>query len=185
MRGILILALVSFSALASCSTVETTGGGETLAAQLPTEHLQLRVRTGDDRMDATVYQAAYRQFSRVMPLREAPPFTGSLEITFASTSQSNFQRSETKEAAGHATTGAWYTGGGALGSMLSAGTFLEWQDSTMLAVLRHNDGVQLWSASYDYKGGYELSGFVVNTPEKAARLVAKRLAARFAADSKR
>jgi hypothetical protein len=185
MRGSTALALVSLLVSVSCSTVETTGSGATLAAQLPSEHFQLKVRTGDDRMDATLYQTAYQQFSRVMPLRQVPPFTGTLELTFASASQSNFQASTTGEAAGHAKTGAWYTGGGALGSMLGAGTFLQWQDSTMLAVLKHNDGAQLWTAAYDYKGGYELSGFVVNTPEKAARLVTKRLAVRFAADSKR
>ena len=72
-----------------------------------------------------------------------------------------------------------------MGSTLSSGTFLEWQNSTMLAVLRRADGERLWSADYSYKGGWEMSGWVVNTPEEAARLVAKRLAARFAADTKK
>ena len=185
-HGTAALALVSLLASASCSTVETTGAGARLGAQLPSEHFQLEVRSGDGRMDAALYQAAYRQFSRVLPLREAPPFTGSLEITFASASQSSSQVSATRKAADNNTAKrVWRAGGGALGSVLGAATFLEWQDSTMLAVLKHNDGALLWTAAYDYKGGYELSGFVVDTPEKAARLVARRLAARFAADAKR
>jgi hypothetical protein len=171
--------------LASCSTVQTTGAGANLAAQLPSEHFQLKVRTGDERMDAAVYETAYQQFSRVMPLREAPPFTGSLEITFASAGQSNFQGHSTPATLNHATLDGWYTGGRAVNSTPGSGTFLEWQDSTMVAVLKHNNGAALWTASYGYKGGYELSGYVVNTPAKAARLVAKRLAARFAADAKK
>ena len=171
--------------LVSCSTVQTTADGADLAAQLPSEHFQLKVRTGDHRMDAAVYETAYQQFARVMPLREAPPFTGSLEITFASAGQSNFRAPSTPTTLDHATSDGWYTGGRAGNSTLDSGKFLEWQDSTMVAVLKHNDGAALWTASYVYKGGYELSGYVVNTPEKAARLVAERLAARFAVDAKK
>jgi hypothetical protein len=175
----------SILALASCSSVETTGAGARLAARPPSEYFQLKVSTGDDHMDAVVYETAYQQFSSVTPLREAPPFAGSLEITFASASQSNFQASPTKVAKGHARADRWYVGGRTVSATPGAGPFLEWQNSTMVAVLKRNDGEQLWTAAYSYKGGYELSGFVVNTPEKAARLVAKRLAARFIADSKK
>ncbi len=171
--------------LASCSTVQTTGTEANLAAQLPSEHFQLKVRTGDHNMDAAVYETAYQQFSRVMPLREAAPFTGSLEITFASASQSNFQARSTPDTLDHATSEGWYTGGRAVNSPPGSGTFLVWQDATMVAVLKQNNGAALWTASYSYRGGYELSGYTVNTPEKAARLVASRLAARFAADAKK
>ncbi len=129
---------------------------------------------------------AYQQFSKVMPLREAkPPYTAALEVTFASTTQSGYLGSSSTVATGSATSTGWYTGGRVVGSALSSGTFLEWQNSTMLAVLKHTDGERLWSADYSYKGGWEMSGWVVNTPEEAARLVAKRLAARFAADTKK
>ena len=53
----------------------------------------------------------------------------------------------------------------------------------MLAVLRRADGERLWSADYNYKGGWEMSGWVVNTPDEAARLVTKRLKARYVADA--
>ncbi len=57
------------------------------------------------------------------------------------------------------------------------------QNSTMLAVLRQGDGERLWSGDYSYKGGWELSGWVVNTPEEAARLVAKRLKGQYLKDT--
>jgi len=39
---------VSAQALAAYSTVEITGAGSSFAAQMPFEHFQFRVRTGDD-----------------------------------------------------------------------------------------------------------------------------------------
>ena len=185
MRRIATGLVVSLLALASCSTVETTGGGAGRIAQLPSDHFQLKVQTGDDRMDAAIYEVIYQQFSRVMPLRHAPPFTGSLEITFASTGQSSLQGVSAKAAKGRARSSRWYTGGRTAGATPAHATFLAWQDSTMDAVLTRGDAEPIWTANYSYKGGYEFSGFVIDTPEKAARLVARRLAMRFAADSKR
>lgn len=175
--------LAGLLALAGCSTVETAGGGSVVTTALPTERIQLKVRTGDDQMDALVYELAYQQFSTVMPLREAPPYTSELEITFTSTGQSGFIGSSTTSVSGHSTTDGWYTGGRAVSTTLSSGTFLTWQNSTMLAVLKHVDGERMWSADYSYKGGWEMSGFVVNTPEEAARLIVKRLKVRFASDA--
>jgi hypothetical protein len=151
----------------------------------PNERIQLRVRTGNDQMDALVYELAYEQFSTVMPLREKEPYTGTLEITFASSTQGGFLGSSSSATDIHPTGAGWYTGGHAVSAALSGGAFLEWQNSTMLAVLRNTDGERLWSADYSYKGGWEMSGWVVNTPEEAARLIVKRLAARFASDAKK
>jgi hypothetical protein len=178
-RAFLILTLLT---LAACSTVETTGGGAPLAEALPTERIQLKINTGDDHMDALVYELAFEQFSKVMPLTEKGPFSAALEITFASTGQSGFLGSATSvgQGSGHST--GWYTGGRAVSTSLSSGAFLTWQNSTMLAVLKGEDGTRQWSADYSYKGGWEMSGWVVNTPEEAARLIVKRLAARFKGD---
>ena len=55
----------------------------------------------------------------------------------------------------------------------------------MLAVLRQGDGERLWSGDYSYKAGWELSGWVVNAPEEAARLVAKRLKGQYLKDTHR
>jgi hypothetical protein len=85
----------------------------------------------------------------------------------------------------------WYTGNGYIGQAISGssaavttGSTFEWQNSTMVMVLKHRDGERLWSAYYNYKGGWELSGWVVNTPEEAARLVTRRLKAHFVQDFK-
>jgi hypothetical protein len=120
-----------------------------------------------------------------MPLREKGPYTGALEITFASSTQGAYLGSSTGIASVQPTGSGWYTGGRAVSTAISSGTFLEWQNSTMLAVLRGREDVRQWSADYSYKGGWEMSGWVVNTPEEAARLIIKRLAARFVADTKK
>jgi hypothetical protein len=177
-RSLVLLVL----ALAGCSTVETSGGGPGLATTLQNERIQLRVRTGNPQMDALVYELAYEQFSSVMPLREKEPYTETLDLTFASSTQGGFLGTSTAIATGHATTTGWYTGGQVVSTAMSAGAFLEWQNSTMLAVLKREDGERLWSADYSYKGGWEMSGWVVNTPEEAARLIVKRLKTRFVAD---
>ena len=156
-----------------------------MASMPATDRIQLKVRTGDEQMDALVYELAFEQFSGVMPLRESGPYTGALELTFASTAQSGFLGSSSTVARGSAVSTGWYTGGHVVTTSLSSGTFLVWQNSTMLAVLRRGDGERLWSADYSYKGGWEMSGFVVNTPEEAARLVIKRLKARFVLDAKK
>lgn len=171
--------------LAGCSTVETSGTGLT-SPNASTDRIQLRVRTGNEQMDRTVYELVYQQFADVLPLREAPPYTGSFDVTFDSSTQSAFLGSSSTIAS----TGSkgWYTGAGIVSgaaSALSAGAVFDWQNSTMLAVLRGSDGGRLWSADYSYKGGWEMSGWVVNTPEEAARLVAKRLKARYLADTSR
>jgi len=179
-------------ALAACSTVETTRGSVPLASlQHSSERFQLRVNTGDAHMDELVYEFAYQQFSQVLPMAEHEPYTGTLDITFSSQTQGAFIGSSSTVGQARGTATGWYTGGGYVGqanvtgtsTTVSSGTMMEWQNSTMIAVLRHADGERLWSGDYDYKGGWEMSGFVVNTPEEAARLVTRRLRERFASDA--
>ncbi|EIQ00887.1 hypothetical protein OpiT1DRAFT_05449 [Opitutaceae bacterium TAV1] len=64
----------------------------------------------------------------------------------------------------------------------SHGSPFRWQNSTMIIVLKNNSGERLWLADYKYKGGWEFSGWVVNTPDEAARLLAERLKERFVKD---
>ena len=61
----------------------------------------------------------------------------------------------------------------------------DWQNSTMLMVIRGPAKERLWTAEYDYKGGMEWSGFRVTTKEEAAKLVVQRLADKFRADVRR
>jgi hypothetical protein len=58
---------------------------------------------------------------------------------------------------------------------VSTGGEFVWQNSTLLVVVRDKNGRRLYTADYDYKGGWELSGWVVNTPEEAARLCIERV----------
>lgn len=176
-----------------CSTVETSGGGLSVATMQPNERIQLNVQTGNAQMDKILYEIAYQQFSEVMPIREIGPYTGVLEITFSSSTQGAFLGSSNTVSSGTATTSGWYTGSGYTGnasghtqsSTVTTGTVFEWQNSTMIAVLKRSDGERLWSADYSYKGGWEMSGWSVNTPQEAARLVTKRLKARYITDTKK
>jgi hypothetical protein len=63
--------------------------------------------------------------------------------------------------------------------------FADWQNSTMLVVIRDSQKERLWSGEYGYKGGMEMSGFSVTTREEAAKLVVKRLSKQFETDIRR
>lgn len=145
------------------------------------------VRTGNPVMDQLVYEMAFQQFGDALPLREAEPYTGTMEITFVSSDQSAYMGSSTSIGATNVLSSGWYTGKGHLRGVgvrtsVSSGTTLIWQNSTMMIVLKKATGERLWSADYNYKGGWEMSGFVVNTPDEAARLVLSRLKENFLSD---
>jgi hypothetical protein len=116
-----------------------------------------------------------------MPLKHDPPFTGALEITFATTGHDWLMGASDSDAANIPPAG-WYVGGRPAAPVACAPRFVKWQTSHMKAVLKHADGSQYWSADYTYDGGMELSGWVVKTPAQAATLIARRLSARFKAE---
>jgi len=181
-------------ALSGCSSVETQKTGAPLAKIQSSERFQLLVRTGNVVMDKLVYEMAYEQFSDVVPLREKEPYTGVMEVTFASSDQSWFVGGSSTVGNATAYGSGWYSRNGYAGgtatvtgtsSTISSGGAVTWQNSTMLIVLKKEDGERLWTADYNYKGGWELSGWVVNTPDEAARLVIKRLKQKFQDDFKK
>jgi hypothetical protein len=186
-----LAAIAAFAMLlVGCSSVETHRSAAPVST-IQQGRFQLVVRTGNFVMDKLLYEMAYQQFSDVLPLREKEPYTGVLEITFASSDQSWFVG--TSSTAGGATVSGsgWYSKNGYLNAnatvtaqstTVSSGGAFTWQNSTMLAALKTSDGERLWSADYNYKGGWEMSGWVVNTPDEAARLVVKRLKERFKGD---
>jgi hypothetical protein len=142
-------------------------------------------------MDKLVYEMAYQEFSDVLPLREREPFTGVMEITFVSSDQSWFIGSSSTFGNVAAYGSGWYSGSGYVGgtatasgssASVSSGGSFTWQNSTMMIVLKRTDGERLWTADYNYKRGWELSGWVVNTPDEAARLILKRLRESFKND---
>ena len=179
---ILLIALLAF--VAGCSSVQTQRASVPLASLQSSERFQLMVRTGNSVMDKLVYEMAFQQFGSLLPLREKEPYTGVMEITFASSGQSAFLGTSSTVGSANAYGSGWYTGNGYVGgaatvtgnsTTISTGSTFTWQNSTMMIILKRSDGERLWTADYNYKGGWEMSGWVVNTPEEAARLVVKRL----------
>jgi len=61
---------------------------------------------------------------------------------------------------------------------------VSWQNATALVTISSQDGNTLWSSEYNYKGGWEASGFSTNTPAEAAHLVMRRIADQFASEYK-
>jgi hypothetical protein len=193
MRPLLLLTLLS-CALAGCSSVNTQRASGSLSAIQASERFQLLVRTGNPVMDKLVYEMAFQQFGDVLPLREKEPFTGVMEVAFASSDQSWFVGSSSTVGSATAYGSGWYSGTGYVGgsatvtgssSTVSSGGTMTWQNSTMFIVLKKIDGERIWTADYNYKGGWEMSGFSVNTPDEAARLVIKRLKNKFTNDFKK
>ena len=105
--------LVLASALiarAGCSSVDTQKATVPLSTINASERFQVMVRTGNAVMDKLVYEMAFRQFGGLLPLKEKEPFTGVLEITFASSDQSWFIGTSTTTGATTAQGAGWYTG---------------------------------------------------------------------------
>ena len=185
---IIAFALLMFS---GCSSVQTQKAAVSISTIKSQERFQLMVRTGNPVMDKLLYEMAFQQFGNLIPLREKEPYTGVMEIVFLSSDQSSFIGSSSTIGRVNAYGSGWYTGHGQVGSAvtatgistsLSTGGVLTWQNSTMLIILKKTDGERLWTADYNYKGGMEMSGFVVNTPDEAARLVLGRLKENFEND---
>ena len=190
MRTPIALTLLA-TLFSGCSSVQTQKTNAPLATIQSSERFQLLVRTGNVVMDKLVYEMAYQQFSGLVPLREKEPYTGVMEITFVSSDQTAFVGASSTLGNATAYGSGWYSRTGYIGgtatisgsstTVSSSGSFT-WQNSTMFIVLKKEDGERLWTADYNYKGGWEMSGWSVNTPDEAARLVIKRLKQKFEDD---
>jgi hypothetical protein len=53
----------------------------------------------------------------------------------------------------------------------------------MLITIKSKEGKRLWGADYSYKGGWEMSGWTVNTPSEAAKLCIERLVKMFSSEN--
>lgn len=176
-KSILFIFLIFF--LSGCSSVKTYKAPVSLATIKSSERFQLKVHTGNPTMDNLIYEMALQQFGSVLPLKESEPYTGFMEITFVSSDQSSFIGSSTSWYTGSSQIGRGTASVAGMGTNISSGSVLTWQNSTMIIVLKKTDGTRLWTADYNYKGGMEMSGFVVNTPHEASRLVLERLKENF------
>ncbi len=143
----------------------------------------IQVRTPSTTLSSAVYEFAVQQFGKSLDIAEREPGKGVIEVTFSSEGASSFVGSSTTTSTGQAYGSGWYTGNTYYGSAsftgtantVSTGSVFTWQNSTLLVVVRDKTGRRLYTADYDYKGGWELSGWVVNTPEEAARLCLERV----------
>jgi len=174
---VIILMLIT---LTGCSAMQIYSGSQDVQTLLENQAYQLRVRTGNEMMDKAVYEFAFSEFSKYLPIAEKEPYTGTVDVLFFSTPKTAFFESS-----------GWYTEDGYVGARGSSftgdrsvvsGETITWQDSTTVVTIKNKDGKKLWSADYKYKGRWELSGFVANTPQEVSRLCIKRIARRMKKD---
>jgi hypothetical protein len=186
-------AMLWLIALCGCSTVSTQVAP--LASQEASKgKYTILVRTGNPGLDRVVHEVAVMEFGQLLNVNENEAQlnqSGKLEITFQSTSDGGFMGSPTTISPADAAATGWYDGGSywggtgyppGVGNDIPSGAMLNWQNSTMLITLKDANGTRLWSADYEYKGGSDISGFWINTPDEAARLCLKRLKARMRKD---
>lgn len=175
----------------SCSTMQTQTGIEGVSTLTENQPYQLRVRSGNSTMDKIIYEFALFEFGKYLPISEGDSYIGTIEIIFASTSESSFVGSTSAFTTGYGYGNAWYTGSGYIGlsgttstfgSSITSGSTFTWQNSTMLIAIKSSQERRLWMADYKYKGGWEMSGFSVNTADEAARLCIKRIVAKLTRD---
>jgi hypothetical protein len=188
-----VLGLSAILLMTACSTMETTRPPTVSSATLKDQTYQVRVRSGNEVMDQILFEQAVLQVGKLLNVAEtATDASGYIDITFASSSQSTFVGTSSGYATTSGYANGWYTGNTASVSAgavtrstsVSAVTSFTWQNSTMIFVLKDHSGKRLWSADYEYKGGWELSGFSVNTPQEAAKLCIHRITAKLATDLK-
>jgi hypothetical protein len=180
MKGFVVVFLFIL-ALSGCSSMETRaiGGKVSLQEHAPYE---VRVRTPSESLSALVYEFAVQELGKSIDIAEHEPGKGAIEVTFASQGESAFMGTAVTTSNAQAYSSGWYTGNTYYGSgsahgtstTVSSGSSFTWQNSTLFIVIRDGNGRRLYSVDYKYKGGWELSGWVVNTPEEAARLCIER-----------
>lgn len=182
--------VLAFSLLA-CSTMESTpiqGGSQQLTQSGP---YAVVVNAGP--LSPVVYEFAVREIGKALAITEGADAKGRVEITFASTGDSALMGAATStsvtnfNATGWYSRNAAYTRGSAVSTSSAVGSAwsLTWQNSTALVVIRDAVGKRLWTADYAYKGGWELSGFYINTPEEAARYSLQKVNAQLFKDMAR
>ena len=140
----------------ACSHMETSGIND-VHALLNNRRYQIKVRTGNDGMDAIIYEYAYRHFSKVLPVVEREPYSGSVEIMFGSEA-AGYTVSSTNTNSNF-TASAWYTGPNSVAAYGSGTTngvtttgSVRWQNATMIVVIRNGEGDRLGAETHKYEG---------------------------------
>ena len=182
MKKVLFIFVV-FLACSGCSSMQTNvkNSGEVKLSKYGSYTIQ--VKTPSPSLSSIVYEFSVQEFSKSLDIAEKEQGKGTIEVTFSSQGESAFMNSSTTTANAQAYGTGWYTGNTYYNSVavqgqattVSSASSFTWQNSTLFVVVRDSEGHRLYSADYKYKGGWEFSGFVVNTPEEAARLCIERV----------
>lgn len=190
MRFVYLFLIFSIS---GCSSVETYNNAQSFSEYESSGPYAIKVRTENPNLSHYTYEVAVLKFSQILDVSENENAEGSIEITFSSEKQSTFYGSYSGSTMTNAYGSAWYTGanyanlsGSAYSTAIgtTSGSTFDWQNSNMLITIKDKNGRRLWSADYTYKGGWELSGWVVNTPTDAAKLCIERLVTMFKSENK-
>ncbi len=165
-----------FALLAGCTSNLEADRIQDAAALVQNQRYRLMVHCEDPALDPFVYEDARREFGVLLPLAEADPATGTLEVTFTSSTGSGGLGAGVGY--GHASGDPWFTGGSSHGVGLSVGGggSLTWENSLMMVVLKGADGARLWSARYQHRGNVGFGGGDGSRAVQASRTCLRALA---------
>ena len=169
-------------ALSACSSIRVTPVSIASGPVKKAQAYILEVQTGNVELDKFLYEQCYREFSAVLPIVEKGVYTGVIEVAFLSTTDgASIGGNSTASSANvqgfySRYSGVGYTSASLATNSVSSGQMLKWQNSSMDVVIKRKEGDRIWSGDYQYKGGWEMSGWSVNTADEAARLCAQRMA---------
>jgi hypothetical protein len=164
--------------LTGCPSSQIRAGKVTLGdgTLRKNQKYKLEVSSGNTSLDGILYEHCYRAFSELLPIVESGTVTGTIAVKFGSDSEGYSMGYGTSTGSAVAYSGYGGTHANAVGSSMGIVQDVSWQNSTMIVVIKRADGSRIWSCDYDYKGGWEMSGYTVKSPAQAARLVSERIA---------
>ena len=169
---------------AGCSTIRIHSGAEDLSSIRAEQSYGVRVRSGNLALDKLIYDIAYAEFGRHLPVSENGQYTGFIDIVFASASETAFSGASAGFAANMAYGDGWFTGDEAAwisrdsaypDSGIAPGGIFSWQESTMVVTLRDISNRKLWKADFHYRGGRDLTALYIKTADDAARFCLDRI----------
>lgn len=159
---ILALGALTLPAISGCSSMNSSiRSGEHIALK-KFAPFEIRVRTPSESLSAIVYELAVQDLGRSLEIADGGPSNGVIEVMFSSHGDSAFFGSSSSSGIAQTSTSGWYTGNTLNASTASivtattvnSGTSFTWQNSTMIVVVRDKEGRRLYTADYDYKGGW-------------------------------
>jgi hypothetical protein len=178
----LFLALAAFAA---CSPLHVTPSAD-VHALVTGQAYELMVRANHPELNRTLYDLAAESLGRVLPLSSKAPYTGAVQVDFAS----DEAVASTAYSAGYgggagwnagaspatATPGAnWYPGTSPTTAGMAPGSAgaRTYFNGTLKVVVKDAAGKVLWSADYEHKGRWSLQS---ETPENVARVGLEKMA---------